>query len=252
MTRQSASALFRSVGMRLGILPMQVVVTELQKRGVDLGRLRALDVFAGTGERTSRHYAPLVGSLEAWELEPSFEPELRRNLPRAHVKITDSYEEVHRAEGNFDLIFVDNSASPHGGHSEHFDLFPQLFRLLSDEAILVLHVLPKSDKLTRRGYPQLFNDEHLAQRRSFYQTDRPEHIPLKQLAGHYRALLEEHGFSPQWHFFVRRWEVRYVIPVPVNSYYLAFNVKRQVRLGTATTESSVSRERDVTEAERAS
>jgi hypothetical protein len=223
-----ARRFYRWAGRRLGLLPIQRVVQGIRRRGVKMEGRHALAAFGGTGDRTDRHYAPLVASLDVWEIEPSFEPALRRNLPRARVKITDSYQEIKHTDDRFDFIILDNPVAVHGGHSEHFDLFPDIFRLVSDDAVLVIHVIPEADDRTRQGYPYIFHRTHLAKRRNFYGTEHPERIPLEQLARHYRELSERHGFTPEWHFFVRRWEQRHRIPMPVSTYYLTLKVKREV------------------------
>jgi hypothetical protein len=234
MFKSSVTALFRSMGSRLGILPMQRVVKELQRRGVDLRDRHGLDVYGGTGFRTTRHYAPRLGSLEVWEIEGSFEPELRRNLPGARVKITNSYEHIQRADGKYSFIALDSPVHTHGGHVEHFDLFPHIFRLMDDDCLLVIHVVSQADPRTAGNpdYTDLLDETQLARRRAFYQTDHPENIPLEQLARHYRQLLEKNGFTPEWHFFKRRWELRRLLPSPINMYYLALKVRRTRQVAT--------------------
>jgi len=225
-SQAAVTALYKSVGRRLGLLPIQKLLQELRRREVDLGSLRTLSPFGGTGERVERHYAPLVAHLEVWEIDPEREPALRRNLPNARVKITDSYEEIGRTEKKFDFIFIDTHMSPDAGRIEHFDLFPSLFRIVSDDALLAFNVIPEADKRTRRGYPNLFNDAQLSARRSFYRTEHPERTSLDELAAHYRELCEENGFTPEWHFSVRRWERRGLFPMPMSLYFLVLKLKR--------------------------
>lgn len=228
--RSGVITLWRSIGSRLGLLPMQGVVKGLKRRGVDLSSRHGLDVYGGTGFRTTRHYAPLLRSLEVWEINPNFEAELRRNLPSARIKITDSYEELKRTDRKYGYIVLDSPLEIHGGHAEHFDVFPDIFRVMDDDSVLVIHVFPEADPRTLDNPDYkglgLFDEEHLARRRSFYGTDHPERMTLEQLATHYRGLLEKNEFTPEWHFYVRRWELRHFIPLPISNYYLVVKARR--------------------------
>jgi hypothetical protein len=200
----------RAVGARFGVLPIQRLMRDLQARGVDVRRLRALDVFGWTGERLTMRYAPLVKSIDVWEIDPTFEPALRRNVPNADVTITDSYEEIKRTDRTYDLVVVDNFHTP----DEHFRLFPHIFRVLSDDAVLVLRVIGEAGGAARRAHPTLFSAEHLAERREFYGTDSPDRMTFEALAEHYRRLAEQNGFVAKWHHFVHRPELARVLPTP--------------------------------------
>jgi hypothetical protein len=94
------------------------------------------------------------------------------------------------------------------------------------------HVISKADPRTRRNYPYLFNQAQLDRRRSFYESEHPEKLSPEQLAAHYRRLLERNGFAPEWHFVVRRWELRHLIPLPISMFYLVVKVRRTRRLAT--------------------
>jgi hypothetical protein len=117
-----ATTLWRSLGRLLGLLPIRRVMKELTRRGVDLRSRRGLDLYGGSGERTTRHYARLLASLDVWEINPSCEAALRRNLPGARIKICDSYGEIRRADGSYGFVVLDSPTSNHDGQTEHFDM----------------------------------------------------------------------------------------------------------------------------------
>src|SRR5262249_44333554 len=132
----------------LGLSPTQQIVRELQRRGVRLHELHALELFAHSGFLHTRDYQPWVASLEAWEIDPKQEAALRRNLPGAEVKITDSYQEIRRTMRKYSLIVIDAPDCVHGGdgqYCEHFSMLPEVFRVASDSAVLLMNVMP--------GYP---------------------------------------------------------------------------------------------------
>ena len=109
----------------LGFSPMQQVLRELRRRGVDVGSLNAIELFGGCAKRHTLDYAGRVAHLEVWEIDPTCEPALHRTIPSATIRIVDTYEEIRKTSDRFDLIVVDNPMSIYGGHCEHFDLFEQ-------------------------------------------------------------------------------------------------------------------------------
>ena len=202
----------RATRRHLQLTPMKRVLNELTKRGVSVGDLVALEIFGCSGEGHVKDYASLVSSLEVWEIDPQFENTLRRHFPNATVNITDSYQEIKRTSKKYDLIIVDNGTSTRpGGYCEHFDLFPDIFRIAGDSCILVLNVIPEIDQKDTKGYPYLFNDEQLARRRIFYKTDRPEKVTFAQMLDTYRDLCRTYSFSLDWHFFERRNFIYYLV-----------------------------------------
>ncbi len=195
---------------------MHRVCRELQRRGVRMNELRALELFGADGDRHVRDYAGLVSSLEIWEIDPGCEKALRQRFPKATVRIVDSYEQIKKTSDRYDLIVADSPCERlYGGHCEHFDLFPDLFRVASASAILVLNILPRFDEELRRRWSFLFNEDdvaaHSAQRQSFYKTMRPDHISLQELAEVYEGLARANGFEPDWHFFQKRQYYYYLV-----------------------------------------
>jgi hypothetical protein len=71
--RPRVAGLARAALARAGMLPIQRVLRELERHGMGVGSLRALEVFGRTGERMTRWDADSVGSLDVWELNPRLE-----------------------------------------------------------------------------------------------------------------------------------------------------------------------------------
>ncbi len=134
-----------------------------------------------------------------------------RRFPKAQIKITDSYEEVRETAERYSFILIDNPLSLHGSHCEHFDLFPDVFRIATDAAIVVVNVIPEITAADREFYPYVFNPEQLGRRRSFYRTRRPESISLTDIAAAYERLASLNGFGLEWHFFEKRNFVFYMV-----------------------------------------
>jgi hypothetical protein len=216
---------FRAVSLRdvlrssrrlLGLSPMQKVLRELEARQVDLASLRVLELFGGTGKFHTLDFASRVSSLEVWEIDSRLEGPLKRNLPGAVIRIVDSHSEIKRTGERFDLVIVDNPMSIYDGYCEHFDLFPDLFRLARDEAILLLNVIPSLPPAARKKYPYIFNEEQCSRRLRFYGTEEVENLSWEQMVSAYRRHAGRAGFALEWSFSVRRHFV----------YYLCLKIRR--------------------------
>ena len=155
-------------------------------------------MFGGAGFRHTIDYAPFVASLDVWEIDPDREPALRRNLPGARILITDSIEEIRQTPNRYGIVVVDN-ATPFGGRLvEHFDLFPDLFRIATDPCVLILNACPSPAGGSRR-------DPALASRRAaFYRTDTPLDVPMERMVETYVRLMAERGLRLDWNFHLKR------------------------------------------------
>jgi hypothetical protein len=218
LVRSFSRDFMRSARRVFGLSPMQQVLRELEHRGVDLASLTAVELFGGCAKRHTLDYANRVAGLEAWEIEPSCEEMLRKNIRGGTVRIVDTFEEIRKTSQRFDLIVIDNPMSIYGGHCEHFELFPDVFRLVGDSAIFVIDVIPNVPPDGLRKFPYLFSEQHLALRRQFYQAEKADDLSREQIVSAYRRSAETAGLKLEWNFWVRRHFV----------YYLAFKVRRLV------------------------
>jgi hypothetical protein len=158
-----------------------------------------LEMFSGTGCLYAVDYAPYVKSVEAWEIDSRLASILRQNVPRATVRTVDSFVELGVTNNKYDFVLIDPPYEVFNGHCEHFDLFPELFRLLKNSAILVLsNVRLQIVQLDR------YSNEHLERRRIFYGVDDPKSIALEQMLKAYRNLSSANGFEIKWSFLMDR------------------------------------------------
>ena len=202
---------FGRIRRKLRLIPIYSVLRELNRRGIRIKDLRTLEVFGASGESHTTAYASLVGSLEVWELEPKFEQALKKNLPEAKVKITDSFREMKITPNKFGLIVIDNSMSTYGGYCEHFELFPHIFRVAENSAVIILNIIPEVDDQALKEYPYLFNEEQLQRRRAFYGTDHPQRLSIDEIAQAYRKHCQKRGFELEWCFPMKRNFVYYFV-----------------------------------------
>jgi uncharacterized FlgJ-related protein len=187
---------------------MKQVFRELKKRGLSPKYFNALEIFGGSGDGHLKDYASLVSTLEVWEIDPIYEKILRQNFPRAEVKITDSYKEIKITSKKYNFIVVDNGFSTRTTSSgiccEHFDFFPDIFRIAMDSSVFILNVIPEVDSIALKEYPYLFNDTQLLHRKNFYKTNRPEKITFEEMIEAYRKMLIVNNFNLEWYFFRKR------------------------------------------------
>src|SRR6266508_2866022 len=204
----SIKSLFRMARRKLYLTPMKKVLRELKKRGFSQKALNALEVFGNSGDSHLKDYASLVSTLEVWEIDQRYEKILRRNFPRAEVKITDSYKEIKTTSKKYNFIVIDNGTSTssmsYGRRCEHFDLFPDIFRIAMDSSVFILNVIPEVDSVSLKAYPYLFNDAQLLYRKNFYKTNHPEKITLEEMVEAYRKILTVNNFNLEWYFFQKR------------------------------------------------
>lgn len=185
---------------RLGLSPMRRMIREIETHGINLGTLDAVELFAGRGEMQTIDFIGRVRSLEVWELDPKCRPSLERNLPGAAIKIVDTYAEIDRTQSRFNLVLIDNSTFIHGGHCEHFDLLPAVYRLLRDRGMVIFAVIPQIDDAAVRHFSNLTNPEHLQKRREFYGVDDPREVPISVMERTYDHHAESAGFRVDWTF----------------------------------------------------
>lgn len=204
-------SLKRFLRKMLRLEPFQIVMRKMRRKGINMSEFDALEVFGYTGEYHTMLYAPCVRSLEVWEIDGTCEAQLRRNLPSAAIKITDSYREITLTQKKFDLIVVDNPVPIIGGHCEHFDLFPNIFKITGEKAILIIDVIPEATKSDLQDIPGLFSQEHLELRRKFYKPADPAHILHSEIVNAYKFLISACGYDMEWHFFQRRTSVYYFV-----------------------------------------
>jgi hypothetical protein len=188
-------------------------------RSCDLRSASVLELFAGRGDQQVIEYSWQVGKLELWEIDSSYAPKLRRRFPRATVRTVDSYKALRSNPQPFDVVISDNPITEHGGHYEHFGLFPAVFAWLKDSSFLIITVVPVVNQRTRDAYPNAFGSAHLAARKAFYGCEWPDRIPMEQIIQCYRAICGEAGWT------VRDVAVEKRLPGPVRCLMLALHRK---------------------------
>lgn len=181
---------------------MGKILDRLEKEGLDLSKMRALEVFAREGDWQTRVYADKVKSLEAWEIDPAFEKNLKKNIPHAKIKITNSMVEIKKKDNfsKYDFIVIDNGQScygPNQEYCEHFEVVPQIARLLDKEGILIFNVNREPF-----GYDKL--PLWKARREEFYNSTKTDNMSIEWLLDFYQNLFKKYGYDTKFSFNMER------------------------------------------------
>lgn len=207
----------------LHLSPTQKLFRQLQKNGIALDQMDALEMFGADGMVHTLDYYPLVRSLEIWELKEQYLAGLLRNFPKSSIKITDSFNEIQVTQGTYNLLVADgpcNVIGPNQEYCEHFELLTQLlFRVARPTSVIILTVVPDPIKhIPAIGETPTYS-EYLERRGAFYGTNRPQLIPVEEMVPAYRRVVEANGFKLDWHVLLRR-------TIRTGVYYLALAVSR--------------------------
>ncbi|MDC0527066.1 hypothetical protein OAO35_03875, partial [Euryarchaeota archaeon] len=111
----------------------------------NLSQCETLDVFAREGDWQSYELVTKVKSIEAWEIEPKFIENLKKNLPNAKVFCRDSIKFINTSEyTKFDLLIIDNGLNCYGQNKEyceHFDFIHNIGNVLKDKSFVIFNVV---------------------------------------------------------------------------------------------------------------
>lgn len=217
MTKFILKRIKQEIYHRLRLYPIYRVIDAINSR-LPLKGCSALEAFAYTGAWQARAYSSYPAYLEAWEIDPACEQELQKNLPRAVIKITDSFNEILHCRQKFDFINGDTHQGIFGPYCENFEFFPLLFGVAKSDCIVNLNVIPEAPAYWRKRYPALFNEEHLKRRKDFYGNVNPEKLSLNEMLEAYSQMAAKHNFEIVWHYYLKR----------SLTYYLVLHLRRRV------------------------
>lgn len=207
----------------LRLSPTYTLFRELRKRGVDTRKMDAIELFGADGARHTLDYRDQVRSLEIWELDDKYRVGLEANFPRSTIRITDSYQELHRTISRFDLVVADTPGLIYGGdkiYYEHFNLFLEgLLKLAKDSTVVILNAIPDPSIHLPAPEKSAHYSSYLETRSTFYRTSAAVPIAIDQMIPAYEQIVRKQGFHLDWHASVRRTS-------RTGMYYLALKLDR--------------------------
>lgn len=197
--------------------PIECLLKRIKDKEENIEDMHCLSVFGGKGCINEKFLQEYVGKLETWEICKEFEEELRNNVPKADVKIVDSFEQLNKTLQKYDMVFMDNPMSIYEDHCENFDMFMEHFKVLKEESIIVMDIITRLDNIPKE-FNYIRNDMHLLCRKLFFRTTNPENISIDIIKKTYQSIIEREGFKVQWDLVEERTD-DFI-------YYLAFKVKK--------------------------
>ena len=174
----------------------------LENSGFPLSKAHAVEVFARQGDWHTLDYYRKVASLEAWEIDGSHLPSLKRNLPTAVVKQVDSVHHIRLVENadSSDLVVIDNPQNTFGENDEyceHFDVVDPAVKMLRSGGVLVFNV--NIEPFDYEKFPLWER-----RREDFYDTKATAKMTLEELAGFYKRRFESTGRTVMSQFYAFR------------------------------------------------
>jgi hypothetical protein len=191
----------RVVLRKLKLRPIDEVFKTLQKKGIRHFNT-GLEVFGRTGEYHTMNYAGLVDELHVWEISGDCEAALKKNLPNAKLKITDSYKEIENTPLKFDLVVIDSHQGVFGNsYCEHFEMLPKVLRVLKDDSVLIFNL---TDIIgLERSYPGDHSLHH-SKRDQWYGQKNSSVLSHDFYLKHYLKYFNENGFDVKFSFIKKR------------------------------------------------
>lgn len=119
---------------------MKNICRRLAAMKINLSQFCALEFYAREGDWQATAYADKVKSLEAWEVNPAHILALRKNLPKAAIRVGDSFGLAQKSTKKFNFVVLDNPMGITGAHCEHFGALNCLPKLLKLPAIVIFNI----------------------------------------------------------------------------------------------------------------
>lgn len=174
------------------------IIEDLTHHNIDLKNLSVLDFFAREGDWQTKVIADKVKVIHAWEVNPEFEENLKKNLPNAKIKIGDSFSFCKNSDERFDLIILDNPQGCFGINQdkcEHFDALPEILNLLNNQSIVIFNV--KTEPFDYHKH-----EKWQSRRNDFYQRQDCSNLDKEFSFNFYKNYFETLGFKVDymnWH-----------------------------------------------------
>jgi len=169
-----------------------------------LRNYKALELFGWHGLNITVDYAPFCESIDFYEVDPMIVKVVRnihkKKYRNINVVMGDSIKLIQdeKMGGDYDLIVIDSSDGTYGnGYCEHFDIFPEVFKSLSKEGIIICGVI-----INARGFT--ITKEWIERRKDFYNVDDGYLLNPDKLLKFYKALVPGGQFMIRDAFYIPR------------------------------------------------
>ena len=175
------------------------IIEKLEKKGINFKELDAVELFGRDGKWHTSIFSNKVKTLEIWEVDERWKIELEQNLPKAKIRILDSIKNLQHLEksSKFNLILIDNPMNLYGPiesgtnspkYCEHFDVLPNIEKIIEKEAIVIFNV--NRDPFDYEKFPSWKK-----RRDEFYETNVTDNMSIEYLIEFYKKFFQKLGFK---------------------------------------------------------
>jgi hypothetical protein len=98
---------------------------------------------------------------------------------------------LKETDSKVDFLSADTALS--NNPTEHFTIFPDVFRILNDKAVMMLNTVPEM-------HADVLKKDAAEFRKKFYGVEDPLKIPIEKMIEKYKSLCKENGFELKWWF----------------------------------------------------
>ena len=158
----------------------------------NLSECKTLDIFAREGDWQSYELISKVKSIEAWDIEPEFIENLKKNLPNAKVHCRDSIQFINTTDyDKFDLLVIDNGLNCYGENNkycEHFDFIHNVGNVLKDKCFVIFNVVLKPFNYGK-------SPQWALRRNKFYNVEDASKLSRSFIEVFYKQLFKSIGFN---------------------------------------------------------
>jgi hypothetical protein len=179
---------------------MSLIMNQLNRMGINISSLKALEFFARKGNWHTLSYANKVNSIAAWEIDSKFENDLIKNIPYSSIRIGNSFELAKESKysNSFDLIVFDNPQGVYGEYCEHFECLNLISNLISKTGGVVIFNINKN--------PFNYDTDSIwaKKRNKFYSLHDASNLDVDFLLNFYRDKFKDLGFKTIFSFEQKR------------------------------------------------
>tara|TARA_R110001632_G_scaffold108931_3_gene219005 strand:+ start:6895 stop:7488 length:594 start_codon:yes stop_codon:yes gene_type:complete len=157
----------------------------------NLKNYNTLDIFAREGDWQSFILEEKVKSLEAWEIEKKFIPNLKKNLSNSIIKCKDSISFINSKPTNvkFELVIIDNGLNCYGkNYCEHFDFLHNIKHILTQESYIIFNVVTQPFNYKK-------NIKWQSRRNSFYNKKDCSKLDIEFMQSFYLDFFNKNGLD---------------------------------------------------------
>ena len=164
--------------------PYDTVICILEAHGLLPKKIVGLELFGCHGLWTTADYIEYCSKLDFYEVNPYYAQIAKKRFgAKIVLHQEDSIERVQSGsiKERYNFIVIDNPAkSPYGSdvletsYFENFSLFPDIFSVCGDEAVLLINLLCNPYKYCERVSCQRPGDDWIKERRNFFSCSKKE------------------------------------------------------------------------------